>query len=264
MKPSKTVIKQVSMKLIDRPKAGVRMEIDPERVHELAMSIREQGLLQPIIVRRSGDRFEVVAGDRRFLAHEELGLALIRATIIDMTDEQCALARATENLTRTDLTPLEEAAVYKDLRDTQGLNPEQIGQKIGKSPGTVIRRMHILKMPVCLQKAVHHKQIAVSSAEELAVIKDIASLSYYVECAVEHGATTAVCRTWAKDWKDQQRRQGPDIGEGSEPQAQFESKPIYVTCDTCLGAMELGQEIVLRVCAGCGKAIKQAFEDKRS
>ena len=260
-KALKAVTKIVSMKLIDRPVKGVRMEIDPESLTELVESIREQGLLQPILIRKTGSRFEIVAGDRRFLAHIELGRATIRATIVEMTDLACALARATENLARADLTPLEEAATYYDLYKSENLTPEQIGKQMGKSPGTIIRRMTILKMPECLQKAIHGKKIAVSSAEELAAIKDMGSLEYYLECAVEHGATQAVCRMWAKDWKDAQRRKESGAEEGGLPLAPFESKPIYVTCDTCLGAMELGKEIVLRVCPGCAKAIKDGMSE---
>lgn len=257
-KASRAVTKLVSMNMIDRPKEGVRMEIDPESVTELANSIHEQGLLQPILIRKTGSRFEIVAGDRRFLAHQQLARKDIRATIVEMSDLECALARATENLTRADLTPLEEAAIYKDLYESRDMTPEQIGKRMGKSPGTIIRRMTILQMSPCLQKAVHDKKISVSAAEELAMIKDIASLEYYLECAVEHGATQAVCRTWAKDWKDGQRRKDSGAGEGGLPQAPFESKPTYVTCDTCLGAMELGKEVVLRVCPGCAKSIKEA------
>ena len=258
MTAKRAVTKLVSMSMIDRPKEGVRMEIDPESVTELANSIHEQGLLQPILIRKAGSRFEIVFGDRRFLAHSQLARKDIRATITEMTDLECALARATENLARADLTPLEEAAIYHDLFDNRSMTPEQIGKKMGKGPGTIIRRMTILKMAPCLQKAVHEKKISVSAAEELAMIKDIASLEYYLECAIEHGATQAVCRLWAKDWKDGQRRKDTGAEGGSLPQAPFESKPIYVTCDTCLGAMELGKEVVLRVCPGCAKSIKEA------
>lgn len=260
-KVSKAVTKLVKMDLIDRPKEGVRMEIDPESVTELANSIQEQGLLQPILIRKSGSRFEVVFGDRRLLAHRQLDRKDIRATIVEMTDLECALARATENLARADLTPLEEAAIYRDLYNNRRLTPERIGKKVGKSPGTVIRRMAILRMDPCLQKAVHEKKVSVSAAEELAAIKDIASLEYYLECAIEHGATKDVCRLWAKDWKDTQRREDTAGEGGSLPQAPFESKPIYVTCETCLGAMELGKEVVLRVCPGCAKAIQDGMKE---
>ncbi len=259
VRASKATVKAVRMNLIDRPKEGIRMEVDPERIDELAASIDEQGLLQPIVLRKAGDRYEIVAGDRRYLAHEKLGRTHITATVREMSDVECALARATENLTRADLTPLEEAAIYFDLLDNRGLTPEQIGKQMGKKAGTIIRRMQILKMALCLQKAVHEKKVSVSAAEELAVIKDIASLEYYLECAVEHGATKDVCRLWAKDWKDSQRRKDTAGEGGSLPQAPFESKPIYITCDTCLGAMELGQEVVLRVCQGCAKSIKDAI-----
>lgn len=257
-KASRAVTKLVSMNLIDRPKEGVRIEINPEKVSELAGSIKEQGLLQPILIRKAGSRFEIVFGDRRFLAHQELGRKEIRATVTEMSDLECALARATENIARDDLTPVEEAAIYLDLKDNKGLTIEQIGKKMGKTAGTVIRRMQLLKMAPILQQALHAKKISISAAEELAVIKDIASLEYYLECAVEHGATKEVCRMWAKDWNDTQRRKETAGGGGSLPQAPFESKPTYVTCDTCLGAMELGKEVVLRVCPDCAKSIKEA------
>lgn len=256
----KAVMREVPLISIDRPEAGVRLQIDREKIEELAHSIEQQGLLQAIVLRPKGDRFEIVAGDRRYLAHEFLGLDKIRASIVEMSDLECALARATENLTRADLSPLEEAAIYKDLMDSRGLTAAQIGEKMGKTGGTVLRRLSILRMPDALQKAIHAKKISVSAGEELARIKDVSALEYYLECAVEHGATKDVCRMWAKDWEDVQRRKQHAGGGSAPPLATFESKPIYVTCETCHGAMELGKEVVLRICAECATVIKKALE----
>jgi len=256
-KLTKDKIAEVDLFKIDEPKVVDRMEISNEAVTELAVSISEIGLLQPVLLRKDGDRFEVIAGHRRFLAHKLLGLKNIKAVVREMTDEEAAIARATENLSRVDLTPVEEATVYSNLVNVHGLTFEQIGQKFGKSPGLVRRRMDLLKMPPQLRKAVHEKLISISVAEELWPITDIATLDYYLSFALEGGCTQAVARQWCKDWRDTERRKESGAVEGGQVSGPFEPRPVYVACDLCTGPMEIGQETVLRVCPVCHTTIKQ-------
>ena len=250
---------EVDLALIDEPKGIVRMEIDPAAISELAQSISEIGLLQPILLRSDGDRYEIIAGHRRFLAHKELALDKIRAVVRDMTDSEAAVFRATENLSRVDLTPIEEAAIFMDLIESHGLSYDQIGKRVGKSPGLIRRRMDLLKMPPQLQKSVHKGQISISVAEELWPISDMAMLDYYLGFALEGGCTSAVARQWCKEWKDSLRRQNSGTGEDGQILAPNEPRPIYVSCDLCTGPMEIGQETVFRTCPACTKTIKDNF-----
>ena len=119
-KHSKQTIKDVSLDLIDEPKGIIRMDIDPQGIDELVQSISEIGLLQPILIAVDGERFEVVFGHRRYLASKKLGLSSIKAIIRTMTQEEIGIARATENISRADLTPLEEAATYLNLIEQYG------------------------------------------------------------------------------------------------------------------------------------------------
>ena len=256
-KHSKQTIKDVTLDLIDEPKGILRMDIDPGAIEELAQSISEIGLMQPILISVDGERYELVFGHRRYLASKKLGLSSIRAIIRTMTQEEIGIARATENITRADLTPLEEAATYKNLIEQYGLTLEQVAQKIGKSAGTIKRRMDLLKMPPQLQKAVHSKSISMSVAEELWTIADPADLDYYLSFAVDGGCTKEVARTWAKEWKDKKRRAENPGAEGGQTFAPTEPRPVYVSCDLCTGPMEIGQETVLRLCPDCAKTIKQ-------
>ena len=253
----KDKIAEVDLFLIDEPKVVDRMEISPEAVSELAESISEIGLLQPILLRKDGERYEVIAGHRRFLAHLKLGLKSIKSIIRVMTDQEAAVSRATENLARVDLTPVEEATVYSNLINIHGLTCEQIGQKFGKSPGLVRRRMDLLKMPPQLRAAVHKKQIAISVAEELWPITDVAVLDYYLSFALDGGCTQAVARQWCKDWRDTERRKESGAVDSGQVFGPFEPRPVYVACDLCTGPMEIGQETVLRVCPVCHTTIKQ-------
>jgi ParB family chromosome partitioning protein len=250
-------VKDIPLDKIDEPKDVLRMDIDPAGIEELARSISEIDLLQPILVAVDGERFELVFGHRRYLACKKLELPSIRSIVRVMTREEIGVARATENINRADLTPIEEANTYFNLISAYGLTLEQVGQKMGKSPGTVKRRMDLLKMPPQLQKAVHSKSISISVAEELWTIADMADLDYYLTFALDGGCTKEVARSWAKDWKDKKRRaENPGV-EGGQSFAPTEPRPVYVSCDLCTGPMEIGQESVLRLCPDCIKTIKQ-------
>lgn len=260
-KRSDQQIKDLSLDLIDEPKGILRMDIDPDGLDDLVQSISEIGLLQPILVAIHGDRFEIVFGHRRYLAHVKLGLSTVRSIIRKMTDQEIGIARATENISRADLTPIEEAATYKNLIDEYGLTLEQVSKKMSKTPGTIKRRMDLLRMPPILQKAVHKKQISMTVAEELWPIADKASLEYYLMFAVENGCTREVARSWAKDWKDGQRRsQSPDGEGGRVDFSPNEPRPSYVPCDICSEPVDLNETIFFRACPVCAAAIKKGME----
>jgi len=256
VKRSKQTVKDISLDLVDEPAGIIRMDIDPDGIEELAQSISEIGLLQPILLAVNGDRYELVFGHRRWLACKKLGLSSVRSIVRVMSQAEIGIARATENISRSDLTPLEEAATYRNLIDQYGLSLEQVAKKMAKTPGTIKRRMDILKMPPQLQKAVHSKQVSISVAEQLWTIADMTDLDYYLTFAVDGGCTKEVARTWAKDWKDKKRHQENPGIEGGEARAPSEPRPVYVSCDLCIGPMEIGEETVLRVCPDCYKTVK--------
>ena len=255
-------ISDISLDLIDEPKAIVRMEIDADYIDELAQSISEIGLLQPILLANDNGRYEIVAGHCRFLAAKKIELSKIKAVIRDMSQDEIGLARATENIARRDLTPVEEAATYKNLMDEYGMSVEKVSQKMGKSPGTIKRRMDLLKMPAILQKAIHLKQISMTVGEELWSIRDESSLDYYLMFAVENGCTREVARQWAKDWKDSVRRSGEPDGEGRvRDVSPYEPRPSYIPCDLCDEPVELGKDKIIRSCPGCWGVIKKSLEE---
>jgi len=256
-KPLKQTTKDVPLEKIDEPKGMLRMEIDSEAVEDLARSISEIGLLQNIMLAVDGDRYEIVFGHRRFLAYKHLGLNSIKAIVRTMSQEEIGVARATENISRADLTPIEEAATYLNLIENYGLTLEHVAKKMGKSAGTIKRRMDLLKMPPQLQKAVHAKSIAISVAEELWSIADMTDLEYYLSFAVDGGCTKEVARAWAKEWRDKKRRSENPGDGGGQTFAPSEPRPVYIACEICVGPMELGQEKVLRICRECMKTIKK-------
>lgn len=252
----KRKITEVLMIEIDEPGVIDRMDIDPEGITELADNISEIGLLQPVLLRPVKKRYEIVAGHRRFLACQRLGLSVIDAVVKEMTDTEAAIIRASENLSRENLTPLEESNIFANLITNHEMTLEQVAKKFGYKAGTIKRRLEILRMPPQLQDAVHKKRISVSVAEALWPISDLTHLDYLLSFAIDGGCTKEVAVSWCKDWRDVQRRKQSPGGEGVQDFGPNEPRPVYVPCDLCVEAMEIGKETVLRICPTCTKTIK--------
>ena len=249
----------VKLEKIDRPGRIDRLEIEQAEVEELAKSMEQQGLLEPVILREKQGRYEIVAGDRRCLAARLLGWKEIEAIVKDLSDEETAEIRATENLQRVNLTPIEEGKVYENLHRFHGYTIEQIARKVGINASLVKRRLDLLKMPLFLQEAIQKNLITYGVAEALWTIQDENAMRYYLGFAVDHGATVAVAREWAKDWKEQNRRneqQDKDPMEIENPLMQEGTcRPTYLACDICDAPVEAAKIKIIRICPGCLKRI---------
>ena len=124
-----------------------RRTFDEEALNELAASVKEHGVIQPIIVIRKGEGYQIVAGERRFRAATKAGLSKIPAIIRSLTDQNKLELSLIENLQRRDLNVVETATAYAKLRDQFNLTNEQIGQRVNKSPSAVNNTMRLLKLP---------------------------------------------------------------------------------------------------------------------
>ncbi len=145
-----------------------RTHFDEEAVKELSASIAELGVLQPLLVRDlGGDRLELIAGERRLRAARDAGLTEVPVLIVD-TDETGSLERAlVENIHRTDLDPIEEAAAYKQLLDEGGLTQEQLGTKLGRSRVTIANALRLLDLPDAIKKLVINGRLTAGHARAL-------------------------------------------------------------------------------------------------
>lgn len=257
----KKELKTVQVESIDRPKKSDRIEIEEEEIASLADSIEEVGLLQPPILRKMGDRLEIVAGDRRILAIKRLGLTCVECFVCSLTDKQTAIIRGIENLERVNLSVIEEAHIYRNIQDKYGMRIDQIAKRFKRSPGIVKRRLDLLKMPDCLINATHKKLISYGVAEALWVIADESALDYYLTFATEHGVTVTIARQWAQDWKSSQRRITQENEDPMEAIIPPQIRPTYIACDIC-DQPELIQNLeIVRVCKNCAKLMREAEGD---
>lgn len=248
---------EILVEKIRGPQIRDRFAIDEDRIVSLSQDIAENGLINPILVRKNGEGFEVVAGERRFLAVQRLGWERVACHVQDLDDKSAAFLRAVENLGREDLSPVEEGTIYAGLVQNHGLTYDEVAKRVGKTVGVVKRRMDLLKMPQILQRAIHNKQIRYGVGEELWRLSDEGRIDYYLGFAIDHGATVAVVRQWVNDELKAQRRQVGDVEGGGGLANPMETTPTYISCDFCKGPVELGKDAVLRACPDCLNILRE-------
>ncbi len=138
----------IRLSLVDPKGDQPRKYFDKAALEELASSIKEHGLLQPILVREYGDgRYQIIAGERRFRASKLAGLEEIPAIVLDRDDKAVAQLALIENLQREDLNPIEEAMAYRSLADMYDMTQEELSERVGKSRSAVANAMRLLDLP---------------------------------------------------------------------------------------------------------------------
>lgn len=149
-----------------------RRHFDEQQIEELAASIREHGLIQPLIVRKVNGSFELIAGERRLRAITSLGHSTVKVVIHEATDQEVAELALIENLQRADLTPLEEAEQYRLLQERFGMKQETIAQHVGKSRAVVANMVRLLELAPEVRDLLNQQQITVGHAKVLLQLKD--------------------------------------------------------------------------------------------
>jgi ParB family transcriptional regulator, chromosome partitioning protein len=145
-----------------------RGAIDPDALADLAASIREHGLIQPLIVTRQGpDRYQLIAGERRWQAARLAGLPTVPAIVKEATPQQMLELALVENIQRADLNPLEEAAAYQHLVDEFGLTQEQVSERVGKSRSAIANTLRLLRLPAEVRQALADSTIHEGHARTL-------------------------------------------------------------------------------------------------
>jgi ParB family chromosome partitioning protein len=151
--------------------AQPRKHFDESKLKELAQSIKANGLIQPLVVRRMGDGFQLIAGERRWRAAQLAGLHRVPCVIKDASDDSVLELSLIENLQREDLNPIEEAAAYKSLVETLGMTQDQVAQRIGKDRSTVANSLRLLRLPPEVQTLVQHEKISMGHARALLALE---------------------------------------------------------------------------------------------
>jgi ParB family chromosome partitioning protein len=152
-----------------------RTQIDDARIEELARSIRGNGIIQPIVVRRSADGYEIIAGERRWRAAQRAGLLKVPVVVRDVPDERLLAVALIENIQREDLNPIEEAVAYRRLSDEFHLTQEQIADSVGKDRSSIANYVRLLRLPQEVRANVASNAISMGHARALLALPDEAA-----------------------------------------------------------------------------------------
>ncbi len=144
-----------------------REHFDPERLRELADSIRQQGVIQPILVRRGAEGFELLAGERRLRAAQMAGYDTIPALVKSANDQEALEVALLENLQREDLNPMEEARAYQRLQTEFQLTQDEVAQRVGRDRSSVTNMLRLLKLPLSLQTDIETGRLSMGHARAL-------------------------------------------------------------------------------------------------
>ncbi|MFD1362647.1 nucleoid occlusion protein [Lentibacillus salinarum] len=165
---------ELSIEKIEPNRFQPRSVFNEEKMQELAQTIHTHGMIQPVVVRKldEEDKYELIAGERRWRAVQSLGWETMPAIVRGMTDTEIASVALIENLQREELTVIEEASAYERLLDLHSLTQEALAQRLGKNQSTIANKMRLLKLPEQVQTAVLDKQITERHARALIKIND--------------------------------------------------------------------------------------------
>ncbi len=164
---------EIEIDLIEPGPMQPRTRFDQTKLEALAKSITENGVVQPVLVRRQGLRYELIAGERRWRAAQLAGLTRIPAVVRDVADDKLLELALVENLQREDLDPIEEAHAYKKLVETIGLTQESIAERVGRDRSYITNYLRLLRLPVDIQRLVQDGRLSTGHARTLLGLSDI-------------------------------------------------------------------------------------------
>jgi len=245
----------VPLNLIDEPDGRIRLDIDDEGIESLSDSIKEVGQIQPINLAIHGKRFEIIAGQRRFLAIKKLGHKTIKAIVREVPKKEIALVRASENLKRQNLSPIEEAATYADLIDQYQMTKMEVAKKFAIAASTVKNRLILLGLHPDIQKLIHTGQIYIEVGVELNRIDNDRELHKCLRDAVNNGIKIETARLWVSDYLKSLTYEPSNVSNGSPLEPIITVKKIYQACELCEKPVEIEDMKVIRVCQSCYNTI---------
>jgi ParB family transcriptional regulator, chromosome partitioning protein len=192
---------EIAVHLIEPSPYQARREIPPEQLNELADSIRSEGLLQPIVVRRTGEKYQLVAGERRWRAFQLLKIKSIPARIVEASNASSAALGLIENLQREGLNPIEEAHGYASLIRDFDLTQETAAERVGKGRATVANALRLLSLDPDLQGYVAKNMLSVGHAKVLLGIDDAGQRAMLGRRIIEEGLSVRVTEKLAQTAK---------------------------------------------------------------
>ncbi|MEO6050946.1 MAG: ParB/RepB/Spo0J family partition protein [Pyrinomonadaceae bacterium] len=178
---------EIDIDLIEPNPEQPRTRFADARLEELAQSIRANGVVQPIVVRKFGNRYQIVAGERRWRASQRAELRRIPAVVREVSDEKLLELALIENIQRQELNPIEEAKAYRKLIDKIGLTQEMVASQVGKERSVVTTSLRLLRLPGEIQRRIEDGRLSAGHGRALLMIDDPKAQRIAANSAIDQG-----------------------------------------------------------------------------
>jgi len=228
--------KQVSklpINLIDDPADPMRSNVYDEQLYDLAESIKNVGLIQPITVRKKGDRFEVISGHRRLAAHRLLSKEFIDAIVLDVDDKTTDTLKIHENLFREDVNPVDQAYFLSRFIKSNNLTIAEVAKMLNRSESWVRGRLNILEYDDYLIEYIREGKLSLEAASYLSQIKNPALRRDYSRIAALQGINANRAMYWAKQAEVNKLPSNPAEAPDVPPDQLKDDSPLLVQCALC-------------------------------
>lgn len=211
LKLDDTIIQQIPVdKIVPNP-FQPRKDFDEVTIRELADSIKQHGILQPLILTRVGREYQLIAGERRWRAAQEAGLKTIPAIIRSLHEQEHLEVAVVENIQRTELNLIELALSYRQLSDQFNMSGNQIAEKVGKSAATVSNVMRLLNLPYSAKRALQDGQIAEGHARTILSISDEKQQERLLKMIIDNDMTVRQAEELARNFKADKQLDSPRV-----------------------------------------------------
>ena len=256
-------IKHIRLDKLRPPEFDSRLISTPEEDDELRDSIRELGILEPLIVKETSEGFEIVAGHRRFREAGRAGLAAVPCVVIKTTGAEADKIKLHENIKRLPLSHVDQAYTFAHLMKEYGLTEQQVADLIGKSIAFVSQHLSLLSCDKNILAAVHDGRINFSVARELIQCKDADERDHLREIVENSGATQTVVRGWVQESnRETESLITPDRQQYPIQREAESTIPMY-PCAACEQPTALDKIKVIRLCADCHYIIFSSIEREK-
>jgi len=214
-----------------------------DRLEELAQSIRVNGVIQPLIIRRSGERYELVAGERRWRAARLAGLTQVPVIVQDIAHDRLLEIALIENIQREDLNAIEAAQAFDRLVREMGLSHEEIGRRTGKDRSTIANLIRLLKLPVSVQRLVAENRLPMGQARAILSLPDAASQVQVAEKACAQGLSTRQVEALVRQLTEpRQPSSGPGDDRRQDPNVRSAAEEMQRVLGTRVRIVEQGED----------------------
>jgi ParB family chromosome partitioning protein len=231
---------EIPIDLIDPSSLQPRTIFDEAKLAELAQSIGANGVVQPLLLRRKGSRYELIAGERRWRAAQLAGLSKVPAVIRSVSDDKVLELALIENIQREDLNPIEEARAYKKLIDTVGLTQETVAERVGRDRSYVTNYLRLLKLPNDLQDLLQTGKLSTGHARALLGTEHVDVQRRLARKVIDQDLSVRATEQLVRQTVEPRQRKPSRTAQTADPKLrrQFGTQVRIVTDDSGRGKIE--------------------------